>query len=227
MLAEHFNEINRDLALWRKTQNITCSQLQESLVSDLLEELCEFSRARNSIGRVGALSRIYMLLINSFELQYEENLHQTKNYCGGVYSLFMLTRVLSNMFDEESVEPKIEDKHITIALSYIKDFIRKMGFDDTLCLQESLKQLRSYSGSYSKESKSFVKSFGAYTFEEAQVIADKEGTSFNVIAHQEMETYWVFDNQNIYKPKKTRIKKWYKPNYEFCKIKDSKNKQQT
>lgn len=99
--------------------------------------------------------------------------------------------------------------------------IRKRGYDPYKCLVETIKELNTRTGAWNEQEGKWCKDLGAYTEQEAYEIAKEKGIFYNFGLEYDKKTkepYWVSDTNHSADWKKLKIKKWYKADYENCKI---------
>lgn len=106
-------------------------------------------------------------------------------------------------------------KHISLKIdpesAWMK--IKEIGFDPYIAMQETIKELNSRKGKFDSSINKFVKSLGAYTFDEAQQKA--KGAKF---INEDNES-WVFDGwQFMDIDDDLVIYKWYKADYEKARV---------
>lgn len=102
--------------------------------------------------------------------------------------------------------------------------IRKRGYEPYKCLVETIKELNTRTGAWNEAEGKWCKDLGAYTIEEASEKAYKEFLKWSLYNRfyliSEDDDFWVFGF--FVKPENpshtTKVKKWYKADYENCKI---------
>lgn len=95
--------------------------------------------------------------------------------------------------------------------------IRQKGYDPYLCLLETIKELRTRTGSWNEKECKWIKDVGAYTFEEADKIASNYDTENERELYEDNTEFWRWQLHIKGEYCSFKIKKWYKANYDECK----------
>lgn len=180
-----------------------------------LTELFEARRDNNEYGMIDALCDMVIIAMNAGAILGDEH---------------------SEWFYNNLINPIKYAKPYTLGLLYE---IRQKGYDPYLCLLETIKELRTRTGAWNEAEGKWCKDLGAYTLNEAIEKADncfKDIPAFiSLKLLKEDEDFWLFgewdvDDVSFFDDKtldesyecldgeRVKVKKWYKADYENCKI---------
>ncbi|MCW1675475.1 hypothetical protein OLS47_00130 [Campylobacter jejuni] len=219
MTEIQFNEIKERLAKWREERHLTYENQQAGFLGNVYEEVSEYFRAKNDLEKIDALCDIVIFCFNSFDLEFKE---------------------MEKIYDCDATKISIVD--ITDYLTYttakfmIKDFnniyrlvfnckhlCENLGFNFYQCMLQTIKEIESRCGYYNITLKKFVKNTGAYSKTEALDLAVNDfkltNTPNKYFVDKEDNDYWyirIEDNNGDYEI--YCIKKWYKADYESCRL---------
>lgn len=207
-MANEFELIKERLKKWRDERMLTRDMQKAGIVGNLLEELCEYQRAKNDIEKIDALCDISVFTLNTFEVKFL-NQYNTIFYKKGTNISKIIELVASLAKGNTSLE---EERAIAMAIIMlcVKE-IEYLGYDFYKCMNETLLEIESRTGHYNKEIKKFVKDKGAYSIDE---IENFKTYIMDYTCKEELDC-WHF--RSMRRGEEFFIKKWYKADYENCK----------
>ncbi|HED5364299.1 TPA: hypothetical protein R5B02_001600 [Campylobacter jejuni] len=212
MTKEQFNEIKERLSKWREERHLTYENQMEGFLGNVFEEVSEYFRAKDDLERVDALCDIAVLMINSFEfLEYVSfDLIEKK------VDIFQIIEHFTGYFIEyrDKIEYYNEYKEFEyLMIVEIECLVNSFGFDFYKCMIETIKEIESRTGYYDDDLNKFIKDEGAYNKED---LLEKYPISKYSISEDNTH-FIIFDKKGH---TEAFIKKWYKADYESCRIKD-------
>lgn len=217
MTEREFNLIKERLAKWREERHLTYENQQAGFLGNVYEEVSEYFRAKNDLEKIDALCDIAVLIINSFEfLEYVSFAKINKK------SIFEIIEHLNSYFIEYRDKIKYYNEYkefeylMIIEIEYL---VNILGFDFYKCMLQTIKEIESRCGYYNITLKKFVKNTGAYSKTEALDLAKSKNTPNKYFVDKEDNDYWyikIEDNNGDYEI--YCIKKWYKADYESCRL---------
>lgn len=169
MTIQQLIHIERQLAEWRKERHLTIESQEVGLVSNVLEELTEFSRATNVDEMVDALCDITVFYLNSIgSIREKENIEFKpvssimfdqvaifKNVAQKQEISYLLARgIIDNLFNYNQMN----------LLILVNNYLARLGYDYFKCMNETIKEISSRTGHYDETIGKFVKD----TSDEAQ-----------------------------------------------------------
>lgn len=209
MTELQFNEIKERLSKWREERRLTYENQQAGFLGNVFEEISEYFRAKDNLERVDALCDISVFCFNAFQLKFGEisNIKRA--------SIFHLIDHFTSYFLEHNNKTvynnsKDEDFEYLLIVE-IEILVKNLGFDFYKCMLETIKEIESRTGYYDKEKSKFIKNDGAYNKED---LLEKYPISKYSIS--EDNTHFIIFNKKGHT--ETFIKKWYKADYESCRI---------
>lgn len=200
MTREQTLSISQALTKWRYPRGLTPANQLLGYIPNMLEELTELYRAKDDYERVDALCDMLVFTFNSYPDIF--------------YTSPILNKLKAPLEEQilDAINAYARDKFKPIWLfGIIVDGIKELGYDPYLALQETIKEISSRTGYYDNTAKKFIKSKGAYSYEEARKLIE---TSY-VVDTEETATTWTFrlpDEQSV------EIVKWYKADYSKAKL---------
>ncbi|EDP6875183.1 hypothetical protein GK500_05305 [Campylobacter lari] len=245
MTREKFNEIKERLAKYREIRHLTYENQQAEFLGNAFEKVSEYFKAKDDLEKVKALCDIALLCFNAFDTNYKEYIvNKTKYFieCDTVSFIDIIESIGSSIVANNELKPikykslsvvnilenisenltantgsvKLHKEYNVNYLIYIVGCMcERLHYDFYKCMLETIKEVESYTGHYDDELKKFVKDEGAYTEDEAWILALKnDKNALLEFRPNELigapEDTWGFTN--VY------IKKWYKADYEGCKL---------
>lgn len=155
---EEYLQIMRRLTAWREERQLTIKSQKEGLISNILEELTEFSRAKDAHDYIDALCDISVFLLNTIDYDIDA----TK-----VLQSYQVIPERLFSYDKEDQQAMCRIIATTI-LTYLDDrkelilyfivwLVGKLGYSYYLCMDETLKEIESRVGHYDETIKKFVK----------------------------------------------------------------------
>ncbi|WP_257913168.1 hypothetical protein UPTC15622_00900 [Campylobacter lari] len=211
MTREQFNEIKERLAKYREIRHLTYENQQEAFLGNAFEKISEYFKAKDDLQRVKALCGIAILYLNSFNIRYKKYKELKKYYFAEsvVFKIYSFISETDDLLDDSS------NKYLYHLIYILECISFRLNFDFYKCMIETIKEIESRTGYYDDELKKFVEDEGAYTEDEAWILALKnDKNALLEFRPNELigapEDTWGF--ANVY------IKKWYKADYEGCKL---------
>lgn len=204
MTKEQFNEIKERLSKWREERHLTYENQMEGFLGNVFEEVSEYFRAKDDLERVDALCDIAVFCFNAFDV--EHHLY----YCSDIdKEISKIENIINNMSWFIFRARNNINLNITIGeiICYCRFLCENFEFDFYKCMIETIKEIESRTGKYDNKLKKFVKDKGAYTKKEAQ----KKYLGF--CFKQNKDYYYLITITGFKK-----IKKWYKADYESCRL---------
>lgn len=237
MTEIQFNEIKERLTQWRQERHLTYENQQAGFLGNVFEEVSEYFRAKNDLERADALCDIAVFLFNSIDLDYE-SYHYSKLYTLE-YSFLNIYHRLGNIACNKIYNGTLNVETSSELISILDVHFRKeLKLDFYKCMLETIKEIESRVGEYKENLKKFIKDDGAYTESEACELARKEFIEYCMKNHKPFDVSQVFSikydiikgcwlieiynsrdkNSNEYCLTGSIIKKWYKADYESCRL---------
>lgn len=200
MTLEQITEISQALTKWREDRHLTTDMQVLGYIPNMLEELTELYRAKDTDERIDALCDMLVFTLNAFPyIRYTKPILNKLN--APIEEIIL-----------DALNSYARDKSLPIwLLGVCIDAIEELGYNPYLSMLETIKEISSRSGYYDDTAKKFIKSKGAYSYEEARKLIE---TSY-VIDTEETNTTWTFrlpDEQSV------EVVKWYKANYNKAKL---------
>ena len=146
MTAIELKDIETRLSIWRGERHLTIEGQKQGLVSNILEELTEYSRSQNDLERIDSLCDIMVFTINSFD--YIE-----------LYKGFTVSEMQSIPEARALAISVLEDiiNRPYYVIYVCCQAIRVMGYNPYHCMLETLKEISSRTGHYDETIGKFVK----------------------------------------------------------------------
>lgn len=205
MTKEQFLDIEKKLAKWREERGLSVEDQKKNFCVNYTQELEEFFRAcrdGNQYEMIDALCDMLVVGVNAgLSLGYEYG-----NY-------FPIAETSENILKPLAYK----DNLYTLCAE-----IREQGYYPYSCLLETIKELETRTGKWCEKEGKWIKDLGAYSVEEAQskIYAMDSGVYEVLWAlfKKETNTHYIFEVDFGTEIQKVKVKKWYKANYEKCKI---------
>ena len=214
-----FNEIKSRLADWREERHLTYENQQKGFLGNIFEEVSEYFRAKDDYERIDAICDIAVFFFNAYDFSFKHFKYEEierDNIIEDIISDFSISICGNKIHRFEEWAYK--------TLCKIECLISNLGFDFFECMLETIKEIESRTGYYDDKIGKFVKDLGAYHYDEALEKASKDFEFLNNATSccllKENENFWHIACEDKYKGryKEYIIKKWYKANYEDCRI---------
>lgn len=171
MTVDELKKIKTDLDKWKKERHLSIVSQRVGLVGNLAEELTEFYRARTDEERVDALCDMIVFSLNAMsDIQanmWISILHRgIFDMCKGkpYKHLSEFSEYFTALYDLPTLEyldQETKEKHYNKALIQICNHcsfsLASMGYNDYLCMTETIKEISSRTGSYDKSLGKWVK----------------------------------------------------------------------
>ncbi|EAJ5683083.1 hypothetical protein BBZ05_04170 [Campylobacter lari] len=211
MTREQFNEIKERLAKHREIRHLTYENQQAEFLGNAFEKVSEYFKAKDDLQRVKALCGIAILYLNSFNIRYKKYKELKKYY----FAESVVFKICSFISETDDLPDDSSNKYLYHLIYILECISFRLNFDFYKCMIETIKEIESRTGYYDDKLKKFVKDEGAYTEDEAWILALKnDKNALLEFRPNELigapEDTWGF--ANVY------IKKWYKADYEGCKL---------
>lgn len=192
------------------------SGVDNSLEPDNLQKLLRLSQSRNF--KVNYTKE----LLEFFEAERDGNEHEMIDaLCDMVVVAINAGHTAHHLFSERLAEfdpmgylvlyPLFELNNVFVA-------IKKRGYDPYKCLLETIKELESRTGAWNEAEGKWCKDVGAYTFEEADRIVSNYDTENERELYEDNTEFWRWQLHIKGEYCSFKVKKWYKADYEKCKV---------
>lgn len=237
MTEIQFNEIKERLAKWREERHLTYENQQAGFLGNVYEEVSEYFRAKNDLEKIDALCDIVIFCFNSFDLEFKD---MVKIYdCDATkISIVEITDYLTYTIAKFMRKDFKDFNNIYRLVFNCEHLCKNLGFDFYKCMLETIKEIESRKGEYNENLKKFIKDDGSYTESEACELARKEFIEYCMKNHKPFDVSQVFSikydiikgcwlieiynsrdkNSKEYCLTGSIIKKWYKADYESCRL---------
>lgn len=229
MTKGQFNEIKQRLSKWREVRHLTYEDLRRDFLGNVFQKVSEYFRAKDDVERINSLCHIAISYLNSFDTDYvmgRIRCNEKYHFSYVLKNIADLSQDLELHFDEID-ELNLSKEHMNNALNNIVNLSKDLSFDFYQCMLEAVKELESKTGEYDTKLKRFVEDTGAYTEEEAYKIANSYDKENETELYVDDNDKWVYEfpNPNLQRAEKYpyvtfTVKKWYKPDYESCRMKE-------
>lgn len=201
MTYKQFEHIHGLLEEWRAVRNISVEDQKKNFKVNYTKELIEFfeaERDNNEYEMIDAICDMMVVAINAGR-------GLSSPYITGVANISYEVALLAYDSDYDMV------------IIELCSALRYYGYNPYQCLLETIKELNSRTGSWSEEEGKWVKTLGAYTYEEAREIAKKillkDWIEYPHSVLRKGQRYWQFVSHDNFE-----IKEWYKADYSKCKL---------
>lgn len=201
MTYKQFEHIHGLLEEWRAVRNISVEDQKKNFKVNYTKELIEFfeaERDNNEYEMIDAICDMMVVAINAGR-------GLSSPYITGVANISYEVALLAHDSDYDMV------------IIELCSALRYYGYNPYQCLLETIKELNSRTGSWSEEEGKWVKTLGAYTYEEAREIAKKillkDWIEYPHSVLRKGQRYWQFVSHDNFE-----IKEWYKADYSKCKL---------
>ncbi|HFJ2313253.1 TPA: hypothetical protein ACGTOP_001793 [Campylobacter coli] len=210
MTEMQFNEIKERLSKWREQRRLTYENQQAGFLGNVYEELSEYFRAKDDLERVDALCDIVIFCFNSFNLDYK-TLEKQNDYDVTKIIIVDITDDLTYTTAKFMRKDFKDFNNIYRLVFDCEHLCKNLGFDFYKCMLQTIKEIESRTGYYDKEKGKFIKNDGA---------CNKEGLlekyPISKYSISEDNKHFIIFNKKGHT--ETFIKKWYKADYESCRI---------
>ncbi|QPX63526.1 hypothetical protein F356_141 [Campylobacter phage F356] len=218
MNKKQFNEIKERLEKYRERKNLTYENQQEKFLGNVFEKVSEYFRAKDDLERVDALCYIAMFYLNSFDIKYNsQNFLMTDDI--NIHSVINRSY---NMMNVTSTRTYSVNSNGYSFIAMLENFFNNLGFNFDKCMLEIIKEIESRTGHYDESLNKFIKDEGYYSVAHLknEIKLPKIYKIIDVIDKDYLFLVKIKTPNTILTNK---FKKWYKPNYENCRLKN-KNK---
>lgn len=173
------------------------------------KEITEFFKASSNNNEYGIIDSVCDMLITAINAGHTLGLDRDFKWCEK-YCNYNL-----------DITMPLYDKRTLILLC---TFLRNVGYDPYKCLVETIKELNTRTGAWNEQEGKWCKYLGAYTEQEARdKLLEIERIEWFILKHED-DDFWYFgqdDGVDFFENKERairKVKKWYKADYENCKI---------
>ncbi|ENT5893209.1 hypothetical protein ACFD86_001587 [Campylobacter coli] len=242
MTEIQFNEIKERLSKWRNDRHLTYRKQRNGFLGNVYEEVSEYYRSMNEYEQIDALMDIIVFTVNSFDFDYKLNEYEvisTTYFTSVLNTLTNIARTLRDYYKEvykiensdlddkekelelEKIEKEFRptfQQHAWSIIYEVKDLTEDLGFDFYKCMIETIKEIESRTGYYDEKLKKFIKDEGYYdiTHLKNEIKLPKTYEIINMIEEKDLFLVKIKTPNTILTNK---FKKWYKADYESCRIK--------
>lgn len=200
MTQEQFKDIQEKLRVWREERGLSVEDQKKNFRVNYTKELLEYFEAELDDNKYKIIDSICDMAITAINAGFDFYVLD----CIDDYTLPVFN-IVNPLFDDN-----------TLSLLFIE--LEKAGYNPYKCLLETIKELNSRTGSWSEEYGKWVKFVGAYTKDEA--ITKSKIQKIDEV--YESDCNWVIVGVNEYQGIKTQetreVCKWYKADYDKCKL---------
>lgn len=216
---------------WRNERNLDTKKQNANLEANLLEEVVEYLRAKDDYEKVDALCDITIFSLNALEEDIDLSIDNILTFEIPYTNIRNITIEVADFIKDEDgirvLTPFQEKQAIVRIIKRTYKMIEDLGYSTYECLLETIKEISSRKGEYDESIKKFVKYQGAYDDFEANEYVRKLDSNFEII--REDKDYWYYGiKENFYYGTDSRavnknivqgqIVKWYRADYNKCKI---------
>lgn len=199
MNNRQFRKIIYKLAKWREERHLSLENQEANLIGNVLEEIVEFTRAKDDNERIDALCDMLVFIGNTltnYEIGRYKDVYAYLKGKKHISSLILRCYCLT-----------LGEEHTK--LFFIKEIILiidSLGYNPYLCMLETIKEISSRTGKWDDDIKKFVKYDGIYV---DNIPALKESMTIEF----ENDTEIILsDGVNT-----RQLVKWYRADYSKCK----------
>ncbi|QYH12691.1 hypothetical protein A0056_004345 [Campylobacter jejuni] len=219
-----FNLIKEKLKGWKNKRDLIYENQREGFLSNAFGEVKEYFRAKNDLEKVNALCNIVVLCFNNFDIDYQRLLENE-----GYDTSKITINIVDVIYDLSSI---VAESHMNDIINYTFihrlffncfNSVNSLGFNFYKCMLETIKDVESHSWYYDESFNKFVKKIGAYSAREAFDLAINDFKLTNIpnkyFLYKEGSDFWcvrIEDNNGDYED--YYIRKWYKADYESCRL---------
>ncbi|MFV0948184.1 hypothetical protein [Campylobacter jejuni] len=221
MTQREFNLIKERLADWRNERSLTYENQQAEFLGNVFEKVSEYFRAKDDLERVKALCDIAVFCFNAFDIIDFDYYYEFRSSNENI-EIYKLTDAISEVCYRE-IKKLYAKPYIPLIISYCQYLCKNLGFDFYKCMLEKIKEIESRTGFYDERLNRFVEKIGAYYEREAFDLAINDFKLTNVpnkyFLDKEGSDFWcirIEDNNGDYED--YYIRKWYKADYESCRL---------
>ncbi|EAH6799131.1 hypothetical protein EI892_01460 [Campylobacter coli] len=216
MTEIQFNQIKERLTQWRQERHLTYENQQVGFLGNVYEELSEYFRAKNDLEKIDALCDIVIFCFNSFDLEFKE--------MGKIYDCDATKISIVDITDDltyttaKFMRKDFKDFNNIYRLVFnCKHLCENLGFNFYQCMLETIKEIESRTGFYDDELNKFIKDEGYYdiTHLKNEIKLPKTYEIINMIEEKDLFLVKIKTPNTILTNK---FKKWYKADYESCRL---------
>ncbi|MGI7624931.1 hypothetical protein ACNF6X_09080 [Campylobacter coli] len=215
MTELQFNEIKERLAKYREIRHLTYENQRKDFLGNVFEKVSKYFRAKDDLERVEALCDIAVFCFNAFDFKYRAVSSNMNCYTFSdavIYNIYSLFGARTdNLCLVENENTLYLENHLNLTMFEIEHLCNNLGFDFYKCMLETIKDIESRTGYYDKEKGKFIKNDGACNKED---LLEKYPISKYSISEDNIH-FIIFNKKGH---TETFIKKWYKADYESCRI---------
>ena len=148
MTELELKDIQTRLSVWKTERHLTTKQQRDGLVSNLLEELTEYSRANSVEKQVDSHCDMLVFIINAFDniSNYERHIN-SEEYEGSESAQWLAIDLLNNL----------TENRIHFCVRLLCEQIKYFGYNPYKCMLETIKEISSRIGYFDETINKFVK----------------------------------------------------------------------
>ena len=150
MTQLEFKDIKTRLSVWKAERHLTTKQQRDGLVSNLLEELTEYSRANSVEVKIDALCDMMVFIINSYD-EAQIRYNYVKYYKKAISADRLASNLLDALVDLKPIEC------VTYCVERLCEQIRHLGYKPYECMLETIKEISSRTGYFDETINKFIK----------------------------------------------------------------------
>ncbi|ECP8719726.1 hypothetical protein FU454_09415 [Campylobacter jejuni] len=217
-----FNLIRERLTGWKNKRELIYENQREGFLSNAFGEVREYFRAKNDLKKVNALCKIVVYCFHDFYIDYQKAL-EIDGFDTSKITIADIVCDLSSIVVEFH-RNDISDYTFIYRLFFdCFNLVNNLGFNFYKCMLETIKEIESHVWYYDESFNKFVEKIGAYSEIEAFDLAINDFKLTNIpnkyFLDKEGSDFWcvkIEDNNGDYED--YYIRKWYKADYESCRL---------
>ncbi|HEF3689594.1 TPA: hypothetical protein SAF90_001724 [Campylobacter jejuni] len=222
MTQKEFNLIKERLKDWKNKRDLSYENQREGFLSNAFGEVKEYFRAKNDLKKVEALCNIVVYCFHDFDIDCQKALEIDGFDTSKITIADIVCDLSSIVFEFHKNDiPNYIFIHRLVFSCF--NLVNNLGFNFYKCMLETIKDVESHSWYYDESFNKFVEKIGAYSEIEAFDLAINDFKLTNIpnkyFLDKETKDYWcvrVEDNNGDYED--YYIRKWYKADYESCRL---------
>ncbi len=219
MTELQFNEIKEILAKYREIRHLTYENQRKDFLGNVFEKVSKYFRAKDDLERVDALCDIAAFCFNVNDVKFSN------------YECFMKSdKVDCEIFDIVSeinsiiiYKANFEESPVKVFLDTLIALLNKkcknLCFDFYKCMIETIKEIESHTVEYNAMVGKFLKKRGFYSLDEIKK-ADLSYlcNNYKIKDIYEKENNFIVDLETPSGIIFNKFPKWYKADYESCRL---------
>lgn len=220
---KEFDLIREKLTGWKYSKDLIYENQREGFFSNAFGELRKYFKAKNDLEKVNALCYIVVYCFNDFDIAYQTLSLESDGFDTSKITISDIVCDLSATvvdFNRSDI-PDYTFIHKLVADCF--NLLNNLDFNFYKCMLETIKDVESHAWYYDESLNKFVEKIGAYSEREAFDLAINDFKLTNIpnkyFLYKETKDYWcvkIEDNNGDYEY--YSIRKWYKADYESCRL---------